>query len=162
CATVWLALGGTGSPELARAGPGLLIERARVSQPHLLAVPGGFVGWWLQGSGANESLVVARLSTVRGVTFRRTLPLSELAPGQSASDAPLFATGPGGRLFFTYRALDRRMREDTLYVAGWNSSLRGAPQIERIRVDPLVHNRRAIDYGPHGQYLSYQAHAGSF
>jgi hypothetical protein len=162
CASALLALGGSGSQPPARPGRGLLIERARVSQPHLLAVPGGFVGWWLQGTGANQSLVVARLSTSRGVTFRRTLPLGELAPGQSVTEAPLFATGPGGRLFFTYRALDRRMRADTLYAASWNSSLRGAPEFERIRVDPLVHNQRAIDYGPHGQSLSYQAQARSF
>jgi hypothetical protein len=165
-----LALGGAGlvaltatdGRNLARAGPGLLIERARVSQPHLVAVPDGFVGWWFQGSGADQSLVVARLSTAHGMVLKRTLPLAALAPGQRVIDAPLFAAGPGGRLFFTYRALDRHMREDALYLAGWSSSLQGVPEVQRIRDDPLVSNPRAIDYGPHGQSLTYQPQARSF
>jgi hypothetical protein len=162
CATGWLALELSEAHHPAQGAPGLLIARARVSQPHLLAVSGGFVGWWLQDVGAAPSLVVARLSTVRGLIFRRTLPLTALAPGQSMVDAPQFAVGPGGRLFFTYRALDRHMREDTLYVASLSSSLRGEPRPSRIRIDPLARRQRAIDYGPHGQYLSYQPEARAF
>jgi hypothetical protein len=162
CVTGWLALEGTDTRHPAGESPGLLIERGRVSQPHLLAVAGGFVGWWLQGEDAAQSLVVARLSTTRGLILRRRLPLAELAPGQSMLDAPLFAAEPNGRLVFAYRALDRRAREDTLYLGIWNSALQGPPRLSRIRVDPLVRNQRAVDYGPHGQDLSYLPNARSF
>jgi hypothetical protein len=146
----------------APTAPALVIERARVAQPHLLAVPGGFVGWWLEGAGPHSTLVVARLSAARGLTVKRTLPLAELAQGRTVSDAPLFALGPGGRLVFTYRAIDGHRRGAALYLGSWNSSLTGAPQLELLRDDALVRNQQVVDHGPHGQYLSYEPQARAF
>jgi hypothetical protein len=145
----------------ARAAPPLLVAHARVAQPHLLAVPGGFIGWWLEGAGSGRALVVAQLSTTRGLIVSRTLPLRELAPGQTVSDAPLFAVGPADRLVFTYRALDGT-RDAALYLGSWNTSLRGSPQLERIRDDALVRNQLVVDHGPQGQYLSYEPQARSY